>query len=412
MISRRIPCILILLAAVATAKELTVGPGKTFARIEDAVAQAKSGDVILVHAKGDGLAYIRPAVLVKVSNLTIRGVGGHVRLDGTGFNYSGAGSVPRAMFQFQRGADGCVLEGFEMFGARGESHNGAGVRINQANRVTIRSCNIHGNDMGIMSNGDGSLKISADQLIERCEIHHNGSKEEPGFNHNLYLGGASVTLRYCEVHHSITGHNVKSRAHITRVEFSYIHHSSNREFDLVEARETAFPGSDAVLVGNVIAKGDDCAGNRAVIHFGRDGGGKRVGTLRLSFNTIVTPFVSPIMQLTTSDARALLVGNLIVGKRTSLARATSGQVTGKENWLAGVVGADALDAKTNTFGKPSKTMFENAAKHDYRPTAEFAKALARANAKTPPSVQYAHPLNVIARTINRPIPGAAAATQE
>jgi len=64
-----------------------------------------------------------------------------------------------------------------------------------------------------------------------------------------------VTLSACEVHSSLTGHNVKSRAHFTRVEYCYIHDSANREFDLVDAKATPpSKGSDAVLLGNIIVK--------------------------------------------------------------------------------------------------------------------------------------------------------------
>ena len=52
-------------------------------------------------------------------------------------------------------------------------------------------------------------------------------------------------MRGCEVHSSLTGHNVKSRAHRTVVEACYIHDSANREFDLVDDKAyTALAGSD------------------------------------------------------------------------------------------------------------------------------------------------------------------------
>lgn len=81
-----------------------------------------------------------------------------------------------------------------MSGAHNKSQNGAGVRINQANHVTIRNCNIHHNDAGIMSNGDVNTGTGLNQRIEYCAIHHNGDLARPGWNHNLYLGGTSVRL--------------------------------------------------------------------------------------------------------------------------------------------------------------------------------------------------------------------------
>jgi hypothetical protein len=304
-----------LVSATGSAATLEVGPGKPFARIEDANARAQAGDVILVYPRADGQPYQQTAVFVRQARLTFRGVPAEgeqwVKIDGSGFDYSGRGSTPRAIFQFNADTDHCVLEGFELTGAHNGSHNGAGVRINQANHVTVRNCSIHGNDMGIMSNGDGSLERGVNQLIEFCRIHHNGAPADPGYNHNLYLGGTSVTMRACEVHSSLTGHNYKSRAHFNRVEYCYLYHSANREFDLVDAGDTARPGSHTVLLGNIIVKDPECRGNRSVIHFGQDGGRDHDGTLHLRFNTVVTPFMAPVVELSAPGAKAELIGNIV-----------------------------------------------------------------------------------------------------
>jgi len=398
--------LLLSLAVAAHASEWHVGPGRQFARIEDAVQRAAAGDTVLVHPLRDGKAYVRPAVFVRKARLTIRGVGGGVRLDGRGYNYSGNGAQSRAIFQFQRGADGCVLEGFELFGARGEDHNGSGVRIVYANRVTIRDCEIHHNDMGIMSSGDGTAHSAADQLIERCTIHHNGTTKNPGYNHNLYLAGTSATVRSCDIHSSVTGHNLKSRCHKTRVETCYIHHSSNREFDLVDGKRTGLPDSDAILIGNVIVKDPDCAGNRAVIHFGQDGGRKHTGTVRVSFNTIVTPFGAAVIQLSSPGARALLTGNLVIGTGRHLAAPGAERVRGSGNWFAGAFHSGTLDPKANTFAALPRPWFENPGAHDYRPTAATARKLTAAEAANPPATQYRHPCKAIARPRKATIPGA------
>jgi len=371
-----------LLAAPGPAATLEVGPGKPFTRIEDANAQARPGDVILVHSRAGGQPYEQTAVYVRQERLTFRAVPAagspRVKVDGRGFDYSGRGSTPRAIFQFNAGTDHCVLEGFELCGAHNDSHNGAGVRINQANHVTIRHCSIHDNDMGIMSNGDGSQQRGVNQLIESCEIHHNGDPADPGFNHNLYLGGTSVTLRACEVHASLTGHNVKSRAHHNRIEYCYIHDSANREFDLVDAADTAAADSHAVLLGNIIVKNPDCRGNRGVIHFGQDGGKEHDGTLHLLFNTIVTPFISPVVELSAPKAKARLMGNLVWdgGRRQNgqkLIAARSGaslnNASGGHNRLGGMfTGLEdtALDPATNVIRRFDSSPFAAPSQPDYR----------------------------------------------
>ena len=305
----------------ASAATLEVGPGKQYRRIEAANAHAQPGDLILVYPQADNTPYEKTAVYVRQPHLTFRAVPAEdkkwVAISGKSYDYSGRGSTPRAIFQFNARADGCVLEGFELNGAHNGSHNGAGIRINQANHVMVRHCNIHGNDMGIMSGGDGTPKRALDQRIEYCLIHHNGDYDHPGYNHNLYLGGTSVALRFCEVHNSLTGHNVKSRAHHTRVEYSYIHDSANREFDLVDAADTEHPDSHAVVLGCIVVKNPESKGNKTVLHFGQDGGREHDGTVFLAFNTIVTPFISPLVELSAAKSKANLIGNLVSdgGKR-------------------------------------------------------------------------------------------------
>ncbi len=361
------------------AKTLKVGPKQRYRRIEDAVAKAAKGDTILVYPQAGNKPYEKPVVFIDKPGLTISGVlgknGERVKLSGKGFNYSGRGRIPRGIFQFSPGADGCTLENFELFGASSESHNGAGVRIAGANHVTIRNCEIRNNDMGIMSNGK-LMKGGINQVIEHCILHHNGNFKEAGYNHNLYLGGTSVTLRFCEVYSSLTGHNVKSRAHFNRIEYSYIHHSANREFDLVDSAETAAPKSHAVLIGNVIVKDPNCKGNRTVIHFGQDGGKQHDGTLYLIHNTIITPFVSPVVDLSASKTKAMFIGNLIDSggsKQNSqvLSKLRNGanaaNVEGSTNWFSAGFTNGVPKGSRNKHGKRGRyTSFKDPANHDYR----------------------------------------------
>jgi len=408
----------------ALAATLEVGTGKPFARVEEANAKARPGDVILVHPLPGGEPYRKTGVYVRQSNLTFRGVpgadGGRVRISAEGFHPSGRGSTPRAIFQFNPGTDQCLLQGFELFGAHNESHNGAGVRINGANHVTIRNCDIHDNDMGVMSNGDGTPQRGVNQRIEHSTIHHNGDYRHPGYNHNLYLGGTSVTLHGCEVHSSLTGHNVKSRAHHTRVEYCYVHHSANREFDLVDAADTERPESNAVLLGNAIVKDPSCKGNRGVVHFGQDGGRRHDGTIHLVFNTIVTPFISPLVELSSPPAKARLVGNFIHdggvrqgGQKIAGVRAGAAMenVTGEHNWLSGGfegVGQTRLSPETSVFQRFQGPVFVAADRHDYRliaaaadqAKAAFSQKLVQLPAvpgapakaeQSPLALQYHHP---------------------
>jgi hypothetical protein len=382
---RGVVCLLVIFcAASARAETLEVGPGRRYQAIEKAVDRAKPGDTVLVYPlDAKGTPYPQSAVLVRTARLTIRGAapeGKRVRIDGKGFMYSGAGRVPRAIVQFEPGADGCVIEGFELFNASNESFNGAGVRINQANDVTVRNCEIHDNDMGIMSNGEVARGTGRNQRVEFCLIRDNGTDRDPGYNHNLYLGGTSVTLHGCEIRGATTGHNVKSRAHFNWIEYCYIHDSANRELDLVDAAgNTDVAGSHSVLLGNVIVKAKDMKGNRGVIHFGQDGGKDHQGTVYLVHNTIVTSYVTAVVELSAKGAGCEIAKNIFwddgaVGEGGVLVAGVRGgsldAAAGRRNWLAagfsvpeckGFSAADNLVAK-----KKESPPFADAAGGDFR----------------------------------------------
>ncbi|HOD80197.1 MAG: hypothetical protein BWX88_00449 [Planctomycetes bacterium ADurb.Bin126] len=409
------------MAAACGAAELDVGADKPLKRIEDALARAGAGDVIRVHPGPGNGTYEKVALYVDRPRLTIRAVGAQrIKLCGQGFDYSGRGRTPRAIVQFNPGADGCVLEGFELYGARNGSFNGAGVRINQANDVTVRNCDIHDNDMGIMSNGNGTQAAGRNQLIESCLIRSNGTTRHPGYNHNLYLGGTSVTLRGCEIHSSVTGHNIKSRAHLTRVLGCYVHDSSNREMDLVDGQgDTSAPGSDAVVAGCVIVKARACKGNRAVIHFGQDGGKGHDGTLYLVHNTIVTPYIGAVADLSAPRARARIVNNIVWngGQRQNgqkLLQPSKGAqprdaARGKTNYLSAGFAGDGIAFLTGTILAPPdhQPPFVAPDKGDYRLRAADPAVTAAGSpaddelrkALDGPLLEYVHPLQTRERKL-------------
>lgn len=319
---------------------LSVGPGHQFDRIEDAVRAASPGDSIAVYPTPGG--YQRVALRIATAHLTLVGKGkALIKLDGAGFDYSGVGPVPRAICQVDPGGNGTILRNFELTGAHNGSHNGAGIRIYGARDVTVDGCDIEHNDMGVMSNGSAEPEADgANQVIQDCHIHDNGDAADPGYNHNLYLAGASVTIRHCEIDHSLTGHNLKSRAHFTLIQDCYVHDSANREFDFVEAAETEPPNSNAVIVNCVIAKATDCTGNRVVIHFGREHG-VRQGGLWLIHCTVLTPFASAVVSLDGSQVHAELDDDIVVNTSQAapaLADAAGGAnlttVIGRNNWLS------------------------------------------------------------------------------
>ena len=364
---------ILLMGTAAWAGELTVGPGKAFPTLEHAYDAAKSGDTILVYPQPGNKPYEKTALNVN-KKIYFKAVLGsdnkRIPLSGTGFNYSGANHVPRAIVQINLDGSGTIVEGFELSGARNDSFNGAGIRINAGNDVTIRNCEIHDNDDGLMSNGEVKDKTAMNQRVENCYVHGNGNRKDNGQNHNFYMGGGSITISGCEVASSVAGHNIKLRAHNARIEYCYIHDSANREFDLVDADNTAIPNSDIVLIGNVIVKSRK-AENHDVIHFGREKG-EHKGTLYMVNNTIITP-TYPLLRITDPNAKVNMINNIIsdgdgAGKGLKLLEVkSSGSVTGTNNWIAAAFttgpGVDLRNTFTGRGGEVPP--FVSAAKNDF-----------------------------------------------
>ncbi|HOK04183.1 MAG TPA: hypothetical protein PLN24_02900 [Victivallales bacterium] len=366
-----------------SAADLTVGFQKEFSQIQEALDKAQPGDKILVYPKKDGLSYEKVALSISKSNLSIIAVNEgekKIILDGQNSSYSGIGSTPRAIIQFNKNADNCIVEGFELLGAHNESHNAAGIRINQANKIMIRSCSIHDNDMGIMSNGDGTPNTAKDQIIENCLIYRNGSSGLPGQSHNLYLGGTNVLIRGSEIHSSLTGHNIKSRAHKIIISASYIHDSANREIDLVDAEgDTDRSDSDAIIIGNIIVKSKFCPGNRTVIHFGQDGSCERNGTLYLINNTIITPYVAPVVHFSSLKTYGKFFNNIVYDGGTHCNGQTFIKlpisndfkcITGSTNWFSSgfKTSIHAFSSLKNSLvgNKYFSIQFINSEKGDYQ----------------------------------------------
>ncbi len=181
------------------------------------------------------------------------------------------------------------------------------------------------------------------------------------------------------------------------------------------------PKATPCCLGNIIAKDPRCAGNHGVLHFGQDGGKGRNGTLYLAFNTVVTPFLSPVIELSTAGAKARLSGNIVAcagsaqaGQKVAAVRggAVMGNIAGRSNWFCGDFSAagTALTPAENHFERQSGDLFIDARADDYRLLPAFARRMIVASAPAlldlppvpgttaadawrPLTWQYRHPAN-------------------
>jgi len=280
---------------------LAVGPGRDFATIRSAAQAARDRDIVEIDA-GD---YVDDVAVWRQSEITIRGVGGPVRISSVATAAEG-----KAIFVI-KGTD-VVVEGIEFSGAAVASQNGAGIR-HEGGLLTVSDCLFERNEMGLLTWNSPSAEL----VVERCEFHHNAVRGgyQPGgrIGHQLYAGSIRrLTLRDSYIHAGAYGHLVKSRARENHI-------LCNRLTDEAAGRasyELEFPnGGVAYVIGNVIAQGP-LTDNEAMIGFGAEGYGSHANELYLVNNTLFDelPGGGEFVRVRPDDSlRLLALNNVLIG---------------------------------------------------------------------------------------------------
>ncbi len=260
-------CMLAPLASRAQTQGITrVGPGSAIKTIAEASAKARDGDIIEVEA-GD---YPGDVAIWSQDNITVRAVGGRVRLKADGMAAEGKG-----IWVIRGGR--MSVQGFDFSGARVSDHNGAGIRFDKG-RLTVQDCSFMNNENGLLTGNDPHSEL---EIID-SEFGYNGYGD--GQSHNLYVGELarlSVTGSYS--HHAKVGHLLKSRAALNRIYYNRltdgIGGTASYELELAI-------GGVAYVVGNIIEQGSETE-NPHIISYGAEGYKWPNNALYLINNTLV-----------------------------------------------------------------------------------------------------------------------------
>ncbi len=290
----------VLVPSLAAAATLQVGPDKTYKKVQDAVAAAQSGDTIEVDP-GD---YVDDISVIKVGDLTIRGVGGarpHLKATQPPPNKKGILVIPD-------GVGPVTIEHLEISGSRiseGDGNNGAGIRA-QGTDLTVRDCYIHDNQNGILSNG--SL-----MTIEYNELAYNG---EAGYEHNVYVSGGTPKLvfRGNYSHHANHGYALKSRADENHILYNRLmEEADGNGSGLIDLPQ----GGLSYVIGNLIQKGPGADNKNRIILYKGEGDTNPELRLFVSHNTFVNDGAAGATFIDVVQATEVVVGNnLFVGPGT------------------------------------------------------------------------------------------------
>lgn len=280
--------------AVHAGPTLKVGPRQAVKSLAAAARQAKDGTLIEVEA-GD---YIADVAAWPQHDLTLRAVGGRVRVIAAGAHVQGKGLFVTTG-QRQR------IEGFDFIGCSVPDRNGAGIRL-EAGTLTLVDCGFRDNENGLLTANDERITLD----VVDCEFGPIPLRD--GKTHNLYVGAIGrLAMTGCYVHGGMLGHLLKSRAAVSHILY-------NRLTDEIGGRasyELEFPnGGVAVVMGNLLMQSSTTE-NPHVISFGAEGGSWLKQALYLVHNTLVDqrPGGGIWLRVAPRDADVVLANNLLVG---------------------------------------------------------------------------------------------------
>lgn len=273
---------------------LRVGPQRAIKTISESAKIAKAGATVEV----DAGVYVADVAVWQHDNVTVRAVGGRVRLVAQGAAAEGKGIwVVRA--------NGMTVEGFDFEGAAVASRNGAGIRFDRGS-LLVRDCTFMRNEMGLLTGNEPHTVLE----IENSEFAYN---ERPdGHNHNLYVGQiAKLTVKKSYFHHARTGHLLKSRA----AENYIFNNQLTDEVGGTASYELEFPnGGIAHVAGNLIAQ-NTTTDNLHLISFGAEGYKWPRNEITLENNILVNPLANRGMFLRVASGADTIraVNNRLVG---------------------------------------------------------------------------------------------------
>lgn len=273
---------------------IQVGPSREVKTLAAASALLKDGGTIEV----DAGEYRADVAVWRQQNLTLRAVGGRVKLIA-----SGAAAEGKGIWVVRGGR--IEVDGFDFLDASVPDRNGSGIRFDRGHLV-VRNSTFVNNENGILTGNDKDSILE----IENCEFGNNGFGD--GRSHNLYVGTIkrlSVTGSY--FHHARVGHLLKSRAAENHVFY-------NRLTDETGGRasyELEFPnGGIAYVVGNVIQQGSQTE-NPHIISYAAEGYQWTDNELYLINNTLVDnrPNNGVFLRIRPGNVKVQAINNLLVG---------------------------------------------------------------------------------------------------
>jgi hypothetical protein len=323
--------------AAHAASTLLVGPGRAISSPSAAAAVAQTGDTVLI----DPSVYRGDVASWPQDGITLRGNGGRVVLDAK--DSQGVVRDAQGKGIWVISGSNVTVENIEFRNASVPDQNGAGIRSEGAG-LTVRDSAFLDNENGILS---GAI-ANSDIVIERSEFANNGFGD--GQSHAIYIGAVrSFTLRSSWSHGTRIGHNIKSRAATTVIEYNRIDDgptgTASYEIDLPSA-------GNARIVGNVIQQGP-LTDNTTIVAYGEEGSLQPGRSLDIVNNTFVNDLAGrgTFVRAVPTNSQVRLINNAYLGDGTIYSGPTAVEQGNLTVASSAVVDRATLDLRP-TAGSP------------------------------------------------------------
>jgi len=302
-----------MLPSQSQARNLTVGPGKTYSTIRGAALACQNGDTVTVDAgtyTGDVCTWNRSGLLVRAANPLNKP---HLIANGASENDMGVWRVAPS-------GTSVTFDGFEIEGARSVTSatgNACGIRVESGNPgwVAIRNCHLHDNQINIMAAPDSLL-------VEKCELDHTPPTTvcdptcRTGNQHNIYVNTGNcrvVVFRYNYSHDTSVGQLFKSRAQNSYVLYNRLTDESGDGSYAVDISD----GGRAYVIGNVIVQGVNST-NTNIVSYAAESGGNGTLDLYVINNTIVNEQSNGTFINARAGTTAKVLNNIFYGPGTPM----------------------------------------------------------------------------------------------
>jgi len=394
-----------LMSGSAVAAEYHVGPGQTYATMNDLLAAVTlvDNDIAWVHpgtypnfwAREGGGSSQESAVQIRAWDPNNKPV------------FDADGSSNCAQFEDPESVYGMVgnwfwIEDLEITGAASR-----GI-YNVSCNIIVTNCYVHDNHNGYMGGWHNARDDErGDAIFEYNEFYRNGSGN---FAHQLYMEGYLAEFRYNFVHENTGGLCYKDRSLDSVVEYNYLEQGPNGGYNIefcgFDDRDIPDTPQYATMIGNVVLKNTGTNSWLFVANERSEGNPRKydsIGYLYMANNTLYSENHTGPM-LGTDDGSIITAHNNIfqsttcdeVLNKVDAAKTPGTVLTSYNNWVNSGMTMPAEFTDT-VIGTDPGCVSEGWPLGDFHLTAGSACVNAGRNDVVLPTKEYDHPANWVTR---------------